>query len=64
MEDIQNNKVEREEKINTMEKKKQKKKRAPTAWNLHLNAFREANPKMSLKEQMQKASKTYTPKKK
>ncbi len=36
-----------------------KPKRKPTAWNLHLDAFRKANPKMSLKEQMKAASKTY-----
>ena len=35
MEDIHEDTIEREEKINTMEKKKQKKKRAPTAWNIH-----------------------------
>ena len=40
-----------------------KPKRQPTAWNRHLEAFRKANPNMSLKEQMQKASKTYTKKK-
>jgi len=37
----------------------EKQKRAPTAWNIHLDAFRKANPNMSLKEQMKAASKTY-----
>lgn len=34
-------------------------KRKKTAWNLHLEEFRKANPNMSLKEQMIAASKTY-----
>lgn len=37
----------------------EKQKRKPTKWNLHLNKFRKDNPKMSLKEQMKAASKTY-----
>lgn len=37
----------------------EKQKRKKTAWILHLEAFRKVNPKMSLKEQMKAASKTY-----
>lgn len=36
-----------------------KPKREPTAWQLHLKAFRKEHPEMSLKEQMVAASKTY-----
>ncbi len=46
MEDIHEDTIEREEKINTMEKKKQKKKRAPSAWNLHsMKVYKEMKAK-------------------
>ena len=34
----------------------------PSAWQIHLSKFRSANPDVRLKEAMQAASKTYTPK--
>ena len=45
MEEIHKDTIEREEKINTMEKKK-KKKRAPSAWNLHsMKVYKEMKAK-------------------
>ena len=39
-----------------------KNKKQPTKWNLHLDAVRKQNPKLSLKEAMVLASKSYTKK--